>query len=224
MLQIPVSTFLIQSLLTSEYVLVDAGYDSHVAELVSAVKTQVGTGKLVGIVITHGHLDHIAAVPQLIREYPECKVYAHENEIPFLTGETKYSSLRGDGWTFNMTKWLQQQSSTIISKENIKPITDGEVLFGNVRCIKSHGHTPGSMSYVHVPSGLAFIGDALMFYSAFGAPCCSVLKASTSDLKSAYESLEKFCGLDITKYYPSHDQRHEGVTKQEILQFLDTVK
>ncbi|MEM0964696.1 MAG: MBL fold metallo-hydrolase [Verrucomicrobiota bacterium] len=57
-------------------VLFDTGVDAApILEFLS--KNQL---ELVGVVLTHGHPDHVAALPSLLGAFPDCPVYAHPIE------------------------------------------------------------------------------------------------------------------------------------------------
>ena len=40
--------------------------------------------------VTHGHLDHVGALPLLMKVYPDLKVAIHEAEADHLTGQEGY--------------------------------------------------------------------------------------------------------------------------------------
>lgn len=42
------------------------------------------------VAVTHGHLDHVGALPQLMQLYPDLKVVIHEAEAEHLTGQEGY--------------------------------------------------------------------------------------------------------------------------------------
>jgi glyoxylase-like metal-dependent hydrolase (beta-lactamase superfamily II) len=37
--------------------------------------------------VTHAHFDHVGAIPQLLKVYPQASVVVHSKEAPFLTGQ-----------------------------------------------------------------------------------------------------------------------------------------
>ncbi|MEF2278176.1 MBL fold metallo-hydrolase [Deinococcus sp. YIM 134068] len=71
------------------WVLVDAGMPG-MAGLIRAAAERHHRGRAPeAIVLTHGHLDHIGALRELLREW-RVPVYAHSLELPHLTGERPY--------------------------------------------------------------------------------------------------------------------------------------
>ena len=67
-----------------EGVIIDPGGDSE--EIIS--KIERAAWRPVFILLTHGHGDHIAAVPQLKEKFPEAKVVIHKLDAPMLENDT----------------------------------------------------------------------------------------------------------------------------------------
>ena len=42
------------------------------------------------LAVTHGHIDHVGALPLLLEEYPDMKVVIHEAEEEFIAGDKDY--------------------------------------------------------------------------------------------------------------------------------------
>jgi metal-dependent hydrolase (beta-lactamase superfamily II) len=40
--------------------------------------------------VSHGHVDHVGATPELAAAYPDMQVVMHELEAPFVVGEQSY--------------------------------------------------------------------------------------------------------------------------------------
>ena len=59
-------------------------------EIISVAKDRFGTNsRPKAIILTHGHFDHVGGIIELIK-YWDVPVYAHQMEIPFLTGQQSY--------------------------------------------------------------------------------------------------------------------------------------
>ncbi|KAJ3305754.1 hypothetical protein HDV03_001162 [Kappamyces sp. JEL0829] len=218
----PVATFLVKTKTENEWLLVDAGFDFHVKELVQNVASHIGpNGVLSHVFITHAHLDHVAALPKLLETYPNCLVAMHPNEIPFLRDGKRYGSLKGDQLAFNLARmFLQESKVSGIPANRFLEVVGGNVFGGVLEVVETHGHTPGSCSYLHLPSKSLMLGDAIMNFSVFSkCPSCSILSPSTSNMKGAKDSLAKVCAMDVDTYYPAHDQA-KGIKKADIESFL----
>ena len=131
---------------TGEAVVVDPGDDLD--EILAAAKER--DAKLVGIVGTHGHVDHVGRAGEL-RARTGLPIWGPGVEDKFwLDGIPMQARLFGLGafTAFAPDRWLK----------------DGESIeFGNVRLEVRHcpGHTPGEMVLVHRPSQLVVAGDVL---------------------------------------------------------------
>ena len=72
------------------WVLVDAGLPGSASKIRDAAGRLFGEGvRPAAIVLTHGHVDHIGAIHTLSAEW-DVPVYAHELELPYLTGRSAY--------------------------------------------------------------------------------------------------------------------------------------
>lgn len=75
---------------TGEFVLVDAGMPYSANKIISVIEERFGMNKRPkAIILTHGHFDHVGAIIELIKHW-DVPVYAHELELPYLTGKTPY--------------------------------------------------------------------------------------------------------------------------------------
>ena len=118
----------------------------------SAILSALGEEDAVcdGIVLTHGHFDHMLSLDELRRAFPDAPVYIHEEDASFL----------GDGRKNAYTFFFHQERAW---KPADKTLRDGEeIVLGNerIRVIHTPGHTPGSICLVCGESDL-ITGDTL---------------------------------------------------------------
>ncbi len=137
-------------------VIIDAGLDAH--RLISFLQQQ----KLnpVAVVLTHGHIDHIAAVPALREQFPAMKVYIHKLDAALLAEPlANLSAMTGEDFNTENADCLLNDKDTI-EPAGIK-----------LKVLHTPGHTPGGISlYLQQPPclavarqqrGVVFTGDAL---------------------------------------------------------------
>ncbi len=131
---------------TLEAAVVDPGGD--IEEIVAAAERK--SLKIVKILLTHGHVDHVAGTKAL-KDKLEVPVEGPHKEDAFLL-EQLPETARGYGFppapSFTPDRWL----------------ADGEtVSFGNVTLDVLHcpGHTPGHVVFFNAKERVAIVGDVL---------------------------------------------------------------
>ncbi|KAG0315202.1 hypothetical protein BGZ99_007610 [Dissophora globulifera] len=229
-LALPIATFLIKGNPIAdepgahEWIMIDAGAPPHADNIVETVKSVLKhpKDKLKYICITHAHLDHTGASMVLLEHYPECKVVSHPEEKPFLCDGKSFSSCAGDTWVFNVMKHLSMAAKIRIPENKMLLLRENENWEYShlIKIIETHGHTPGSISFLHVPSRSIMIGDASknhMFTSKL--PNLSYpLATGTCHMGNAIKSMDKIISFksEIDTIFPAHDYNPEGITVAEL--------
>lgn len=148
-----------------EFVLVDAGMPGSADDIIALTEERYGAGsKPQAIVLTHGHFDHVGAIIELVKHW-QVPVYAHELELPFLTGKTKYPepdpSVEG-GMVAKMSSMFPNEPINIGHQVNPLP-ADGTVPhLSGFRWIHTPGHSPGHVSFFREQDRMLIAGDAFI--------------------------------------------------------------
>ena len=98
------------------------------------------------VLLTHGHFDHILAVPELRAQWPGLPVYCHPADL-------------GEGETASM---FGQAFPTVRSFGNVTPYREGDVVTVagvDLTVLETPGHTPGSVTLK--AGDVLFTGDTL---------------------------------------------------------------
>lgn len=98
------------------------------------------------ILLTHGHFDHMLAVPDLQARWPELPLYCHPLDVPESPVENYFGS----------------SFPTVAAFQNIRPLAEGQqlALAGfTIKVLHTPGHTPGSVMFQM--GDVLFTGDTL---------------------------------------------------------------
>jgi hydroxyacylglutathione hydrolase len=103
-----------------------------------------------GVLLTHGHCDHIAGLALLHEEYNPLPVSISPLDAPMLTDSQKnLSVMMGINLVLRAADTIVQPGETI----RLSDLT--------FKALSTPGHTPGGLSFYNVEEGVVFTGDAL---------------------------------------------------------------
>ena len=135
----------------------------------------------VGILLTHGHFDHIMSVDTLRQAEPDLKVYIHEGDAPMLTDADK------NGFSFFFRQDRVWKAADIL-------LRDGDtVKVGNAAFTVVHtpGHSPGSSCFLCQSEGIMLTGDTL-FADNIGR--CDLWGGSYATIRQSLKRLRDYDG------------------------------
>ena len=147
----------------------------------------------VAILLTHGHYDHIGALPELMELVGhKVPIYASAEEEDVLNDPRK-----------NLSTMLSGQMVTVKPDILLQDDQEIELLDTKLRCFLVPGHTKGGMCYYFAENGMLFSGDTL-FARSIGRS-----DFPTGDgIKLVKSIKEKLMTLpDETIVYPGHNVR-----------------
>jgi glyoxylase-like metal-dependent hydrolase (beta-lactamase superfamily II) len=148
-----------------QWVLVDAGVPFSAGMIKRAADKIFGENtKPLGIILTHGHFDHVGALESLLEKW-DVPVFAHSLEMPFLTGKRDYlpsdPSVGG-----GLMAWISPlyPNRAIDLGDRVQPLpNDGSVPFlQEWKWIHTPGHTPGHISLFRETDRVLIAGDAFI--------------------------------------------------------------
>jgi glyoxylase-like metal-dependent hydrolase (beta-lactamase superfamily II) len=133
-------------------VLIDPGPESAMQTLLA----ELGDWMPRGLLLTHIHLDHAGAAGSLVRRWPELEVYVHEIGATHLADPEKL--LRSAGRLYGERMEELWGEVAPVPAANLKPLAGGEEMLG-FRVAYTPGHASHHVSFLHLESGRAFVGD-----------------------------------------------------------------
>jgi glyoxylase-like metal-dependent hydrolase (beta-lactamase superfamily II) len=136
-------------------VLVDPGPQSTEDALLEGLDGQRPSA----ILLTHIHFDHAGASGALVRRWPDLPVYVHERGAPHMVAPERLvaSAARLYGGEEELARlW---GDVVPVPERNLVVIKGGETVLGAYRVEYTPGHASHHVSFLHEPSGTAFVGD-----------------------------------------------------------------
>lgn len=175
-------------------IIIDAPYP---AERITGVLKSLGAEPDM-IVLTHGHFDHILALPSLKAEYPEVRIAVSAADAVYLSDNGSY--IRRDISFFDAEAYFNIDDTYHLPQVDIL-LKDGDAIPLGFSAISTPGHTEGGMCFYNKDENILFSGDTL--FSG------SVGRTDTvgGDMMKLIASLKRLMALpEDTIVLPGHGQ------------------
>jgi glyoxylase-like metal-dependent hydrolase (beta-lactamase superfamily II) len=155
-----------------------------------------------GIIVTHGHLDHILNVAPIARE-TGAWIAAPRLDAEHYAGRPRYS-----GWA-RVTGFLENIGRPVLSFQPFTPdrwLEDGDFIdvWHGLRAIHLPGHTPGHMGFYCERLRLLFSADLFASYYGIVNYPADIFNSVPEQLP---ESAAKALALDLDGIIPNHCDR-----------------
>ncbi|AKG74860.1 Glyoxylase, beta-lactamase superfamily II [Salinicoccus halodurans] len=204
-----------------DFVLVDAGFPDSSDEIIKAVEERFGEGsRPKAIILTHGHFDHVGSIIELIERW-DVKVYAHQLEMPYLSGQKPYPkpdpAVEG-GMMAKMSAMFPREPVDLGGNVEALP-ADGTVPYmQGFEWIHTPGHTKGHVSLYRAADGTLIAGDAFVTVQQDSLYKTMVQKKEiqgppvyyTTDWEMARASVEKLASIEPETAVTGHGKALKG--------------
>jgi glyoxylase-like metal-dependent hydrolase (beta-lactamase superfamily II) len=196
----------------SNIVLVDCGFTGALPSIEQQLHLHgLSVNRLTGLVLTHHDHDHMGAAAALKRLNPNIKIYASQQEAPYISAQEKPLRLKQAEELQKRLPPDQQDFGRAFCEmlRQVEPVFVDEFLHdgerfnwcGGCRIIATPGHTPGHISLYIENDSIIITGDALALED--GSPVIANPQF-TLDLKQAEISMNKLLSLKANAYYCYH--------------------
>ncbi|WP_027634076.1 MBL fold metallo-hydrolase [Clostridium hydrogeniformans] len=136
--------YIVMDEISKDIILIDIGGDAE--DIIKEVKNL--NGNVRGIILTHGHVDHVSGVLDFKEEYDVPVYLSHKDEELMIQGTYIYGSFNDKRADFSL------KEGEVITLGSIK-----------INVLETPGHTPGGVSFIIEDN--VFTGDSL-FYGSIG--------------------------------------------------------
>ncbi|WP_136603887.1 MBL fold metallo-hydrolase [Paenibacillus dokdonensis] len=203
--------------------LVDTGNIGQMDQITKAVQ-EIGLqlSDIRRIIVTHQDIDHIGNLAALTAAYPDIEVWAHADDIPYITGEKRMIKMTDE----RLSQMPEAARTALHSFFNLLPsirinreIKDGEMfeLHGGMRVIHTPGHTPGHICLYLPQEKLLLAADELRVVDG---ELVGPAEAFTPDMNEAVRSLHKLADLPLEKVFCYHGGLYDHEPSARIAELI----
>ncbi len=190
----------------NQWVLIDAGLRGAGPRIAREAARRFGPNPPQAIILTHGHFDHIGALPWLLNHWT-VPIYAHTAELPFLNQQARYPApdpTVGGGLMAASSPLYPRRPPHFPTPVHALP-ADGSIPgLPDWKWIHTPGHTPGHVSLWRETDRVLITGDALV--STRQESALAVWRQTmevrpppayyTPDWRAAFESMRRLRALN----------------------------
>lgn len=213
------------------WALVDTGLENSAGFIIETAERRFGKANPPKVIIlTHGHFDHVGSVISLAERW-DVPVYAHQLEIPYITGKKDYplaDPTVDEGMVAKISTTFPHTSIDLDYRAMPLP-ADGTVPgMEGWKWIHTPGHTVGHISLFREKDKVLIVGDA--FSTVKQESLISVItqkeqisgppKYLTEDWKAAENSVRHLSNLNPFLIIPSHGKPMKGEELESHMQTL----
>jgi glyoxylase-like metal-dependent hydrolase (beta-lactamase superfamily II) len=183
-------------------VIVDPGPESSHQMLVEALETPPES-----ILLTHIHFDHAGATGALVRRWPDVEVWVHERGAPHLIDPSRLVASATRLYGDDMKRLWGEVIA--VPETNLRVLTGGESI-GPWRVEYTPGHASHHVSYLHEPTGTAFVGD-VGGVRVEGGPIIPPTPPPDIDIELWHRSLETVAAWEPVRLAVTHFGAYDDV-------------
>jgi glyoxylase-like metal-dependent hydrolase (beta-lactamase superfamily II) len=202
------------------WTLIDAGLSGSASRITRWAREHFGAVPPNAIVLTHAHFDHVGAIDSLIESW-RVPVYAHRDELPYVTGEQSYPPPEpavGGGMMARMASLYPRGPIDLGAWVRELPADGSIPVLPGWRWVHSPGHTAGHVSLFREVDRTLIVGDAFcttkqesFFAVATQTPELHGPPAYfTTDWDAARDSVQRLAALRPAIVAPGHGQPMAG--------------
>jgi glyoxylase-like metal-dependent hydrolase (beta-lactamase superfamily II) len=202
------------------WTLIDAGLNGSAARIKRWATEHFGAAPPNAIVLTHAHFDHVGAIDDLIESW-SVPVYAHREEVPYVTGERSYPAPDpsvGGGLMARMASLYPRGPIDLGARVRQLPADGSIPPMPGWRWVETAGHTAGHVSLFRDVDRALIVGDAFcttrqesFFAVATQRPELHGPPAYfTTDWDAARDSVQRLAALQPAFIAPGHGQPMAG--------------